>query len=119
VWGVLAGGLFSVYALFLYTLQGGASLEQLGITLRDLIGLYVLGGLLVGILAGMMLPLTKRRSGAVLVGIVAALPFYFGVVVMLGQDDWYSGVISALLVGGGSGFVWWEPFADDSPGTTG
>jgi hypothetical protein len=53
--------------------------------------------------------LTVERSGAVVVGVIAALPVYVGAGFLLGHEDYYTGIVVAVLAGGASGYLWWEP----------
>lgn len=63
-----------------------------------------------------MLPLTIRREGAAVVGVVGALPLYLAASTLLGHEDLTSGAIAAVVVGGVAGFLWWEPPPTDNQG---
>lgn len=85
--------------------RSGSSLqEEFGITFFQLFGLYIMGGAVGGACFGMLLPLARWPAGAVLVGVVAATPVYFGVAVLL-DVPLISMLPAPILVGGTLGYL--------------
>lgn len=112
VLGLFGGVFLSLLALIIYGIRGPGVFDRLGVSLGSALALYMVAGSLGGTMLGIMLPLTVERWGAVLTGIVAAVPLYLGASILLGHEDLYSGAIAAIIVGGVVGFASWEPPSD-------
>jgi hypothetical protein len=106
--GVMVAVLISLVAVMMYVLRGPQMFERLGISLTSTIALYFAGGIIGGSLVGLLLPLATWRWGAVLVGIIAAMPVYLGAGVLLGEDL-SIGIFLAIIVGGVVGYLTWSP----------
>ena len=106
--GVMVAVLISLVAVMMYVLRGPQMFERLGISLTSTIALYFVGGIIGGSLVGLLLPLATWRWGAVLVGIIAAMPVYLGAGVLLGEDL-SIGIFLAIIVGGVVGYLTWSP----------
>jgi hypothetical protein len=111
--GIAGGVFFSLSALLIVALRGPSMLDRLGVSLAGLLLVYIGGGAVGGTVAGMLLPLTRRRWGAALVGSVAALPIYHGAGMLLGETDYGVSILLAVLVGGTVGYTAWEPVATE------
>ena len=98
---------FSVIATGLVLLTGGAVLAEYRLSLVAILGCYLLGGVVAGAVVGLLRPLTRTRSGAILVGTIAILPFVIGMGLLLvgalgppvtaGWYPYYFAVASLLL----------------------
>jgi hypothetical protein len=108
--GLVVGLLFSLYAVVIYAISPG-TFDRLGISLGATVSLYLLGGVVGGTICGLLLPLTKYRSGATVLGAITALPVYLGAGVLLG-GSLSTGVLLAAIVGGAVGYRVWEPPAE-------
>lgn len=89
--GALAGLLFtaflSVIVVVLYIFSGGsARFEANDTTLLTTIMAYVAGGLAGGVIGGLLAPLVKSALGAMLVGVVVAVPFLTALFIAI--DGW-------------------------------
>jgi amino acid transporter len=105
----------SVVAVVIYAVRGPDTFARLGVTLASTVSLYLIAGVVGGALVGVLLPVTVWRWGAAAVGILAAVPLYVGVAVVLGQSDLLSGLIAAVLVGGVVGYGLWSPANERTP----
>lgn len=119
VMGLLTACGLTLVAVGLYLLDGPDRFQD--VSLGGAIGTYFLAGALGGPLFGLVLPLTARREGGVLVGIAVALAVYFPISQLI--PALATGALGAGLVGGIVGFVVWTPVATDtgenqSSGTT-
>lgn len=56
----------------------------------------------------MLLPLTRYRWGASIVGVFGALPAYLGAAWLIGEKA-IAGIIPAVVVGGAVGYILWFP----------
>jgi hypothetical protein len=113
--GVLFACIYTFIALAIFTLQGPATyrrnLGQLGLAIL----VYFGGGIAAGTIVGLLRPLTRDRGWAIVVGIVAALPMFFGAAVAvrggiaaLGPDMKFSIVLCSLVLGSFAGNYLWS-----------
>jgi hypothetical protein len=119
LFGFSIGMMFSVYVSLLYVVRGSAPFERLEVSVLSVVVFYLLGGIAIGSLVGLLLPLAKSRLGAVLVGSVAGTAtFVFALVSIYGFTSW-SGVAALLavtwgvLVGSSCGLVYRQLFGSD------
>lgn len=73
-WGVFFATCFSAYTGLLYLIRGHDPFEVQDVTPAELVGFYYAGGVIVGGIVGLALPLARRLWGAVLVGGLAGIP---------------------------------------------
>ncbi len=73
-WGTYYLLALGAWVLLLYLLRGPAPFDRLGVTLWSVLAVYLASGLSAGPIVGAMLPLVRWRLGAVITGILAALP---------------------------------------------
>jgi ammonia channel protein AmtB len=107
--GFLGGSLFSAIALVLYSVRGEELFERLGTSLPNVLLIYHAGGAVAGLVVGLLLPLTIWRWGAVIVGILGAIPVYFGAGMVMGDLDLTLDLAVAVVVGGIVGYSWYSP----------
>ena len=105
-YGLLIATGFSAWVVTVYLRSGNAPFEKVGTTLWAVILLYFCAAILIGPIVGLLLPLARTtRSGAALLGIVAAIPFYaMARITLEGFTSWTLGdalviLILALFVG--------------------
>jgi hypothetical protein len=108
--------LYTLLALVIFVATGGAAFEAQGATLGLVILTYFFGGITGGAVFGLLLPWTRRRSGAVLVGILVALPIGAGFGMAMNGPiwTWREDAIAAtlffgLVLGGFGGYSFWTP----------
>lgn len=91
---------FSVWVLGLYLFRGNTPFEKLGTTLGAVILTYYCAAILIGPLAGLLLPLARAgRPGAALVGALTAVPLYAMVLITLeGIPSWTPRTAFVILV---------------------
>lgn len=76
--------------------------------------IYIVGGLLVGIIVGLLAGFTRTRVGAALVGITAATPLSFLYALTQPPDPTFAGSrVSAVALGAGMGWVIWPQSSND------
>jgi hypothetical protein len=114
--GVLFGGALSCIGILIYLLRGSQAFASNGVTLLGAIAGYFGCGIVVGIVVGLLRPLTKRRWGAAVVGAIATIPAYKlmrltmdGVVSWTTQDI-QGAVFFALVLGAPLGWTYWGIF---------
>ncbi|MGH9242246.1 MAG: hypothetical protein ACRD3G_29720 [Vicinamibacterales bacterium] len=105
-YGLLIATGFSVWVFVLYLRRGGAPFEKIETTPLAVMLLYFCAAILVSPIVGLLLPVARAgRSGAALVGTVAAIPFYaMARITLEGFTSWTLGdalviLILALFVG--------------------
>lgn len=100
-WGSRYAVVYSIVGTII-ALARRSALQNYGLTLPQLIGLYVLGGISGGMITGLMLPLVRGQVSAAIVGFFVALPIMamFGAA-MYPNELWSSNffVTSALSAG--------------------
>ncbi|HVS59779.1 MAG TPA: hypothetical protein VHE82_03685 [Gemmatimonadaceae bacterium] len=72
--GLAVSVFFSVWATIAYALKDARQTAALGVTLREVVAAYLLGGLFGGAFAGAMIRFMRWAVGAFVLGFVANLP---------------------------------------------
>lgn len=116
LYGIGMAVLYSLYVSILYVVEGNQPFQAYGISFGIVVILYFLGGIVGGVLLGMLLPWTSRRSGSAVVGIIVACPFaiaaglaVFGPLLDWGFDEWFGTGMVGILLGGWGGYYFWKP----------
>lgn len=107
-WGLGIGGglcLFLIPSLLRY---GNHPLPGYGITPLQIAIVYVLSGLVGGLLMAALFPLSRWFLGSFVLGMIVLFPAYMAFGVLMRENDpwaqsWTIGVICAFFVGGGVG----------------
>lgn len=120
--------LFSLWAVFLGLFQG------FQITLRGggptipvvvIVAVYMIGGLLAGVIVSLLYPLVRWKVGAAVVGMIAGTPISIGIAASLaGFGPWddglvFAAVLTAVVLGGGVGVGFREIFYEEADETGG
>jgi hypothetical protein len=112
-WGIRYAAAYSLVGTLIAVARRG-TLAEYGLTLPWLVGLYVVGGIGAGALAGLLLPLVRGELTAGLVGFVVAAPVMFMFAVALNPADLWSydtvlaWLLSAALLGPVCGVGLWR-----------
>jgi hypothetical protein len=120
----LLGGLFfafclSAYVTILYAVRGSAPFEAKDTTYGSIVAVYFVSGTLIGLIIGVVMPLTRRWWGAMLVGTVGAFIVYvaFDIADRGGSLSTFpkacltvESIAFAITVGCLSGLVLWHVF---------
>lgn len=86
--GVIAAAFLSVLAIVVFVIEG-PSPENVGVRIWDLIALYGSGGLIAGGIAGLLAPATRHWAGAMLIGVIAAIPVAaLSLITLNGMAQW-------------------------------
>ena len=122
-WGVTNGALFAAVFSVLAMFIAGSRGEIAGSQLWLVIAAYFASGISAGLVVGLVRPWTRRRLGAILVGIVAAVPA--GLALQLAYDldtrnafRWSVALVFALIAGMLGGLIRWSQTwgrANDTP----
>lgn len=119
--GVLAGVAAATFTILIVAaivgVRGGAVFERFGTTLLGASALYLGAGVVGGAVVGLLLPITVWRAGSAVVGVLAAVPLYLGIAIVLPETDMWSGLIAAVVIGGLVGYGLWSPPKDLPEGT--
>ncbi len=114
--GIFVAVLYSIVATAVYLITAGRAFEAHGLTLLSTILAYFTGGILGGAVFGYMLPWTRKRVGAIVVGMITALPAGVGLnMAMRGpptrwdDSDIFAVVIGSIILGGLLGNSFWSP----------
>ena len=120
-WGAVFGLTLCVLALVAFLIGGRATFDGLGTSLGQVLAVYLVGGVTLGIIVGLFRPLTRRPVGAGIVGFAGGL--LFGALIRISQDgfsDWTAGdavqlSIFAAVLGVPVGLVYREIFMTSPP----
>lgn len=103
--GLAFAVVYSAVATLLYAFGAGSSTSGDPLPgLPLLILIYLGGGMLGGAAVGWLMPYSRTRLGAIIVGAVGALPFFAGLALIDDSVNVPASVISALLLGGILGY---------------
>lgn len=112
--GLIFACLYSLYVGGLYIVRGSEPFERLGTNVLTVIATYVIGGVSAGTVVGILRPLGKRRSGAILIAIVAAFFVFLGIAIAAdgppnhwGKDNWIGLIVLPILFGAVLGNSFW------------
>ncbi len=95
----LAVSLFlSVWATIAYALKDARQTEAMGITLREVVAAYLLGGLFGGAFAGAMIRLMRWAAGAFVLGFVTNLPTTLMIANVVASDASLPAKISLAVI---------------------
>lgn len=115
-WGMGVGVLFAIVLMMYFMVReqllGDVSLWAQGETLEQVIAMYLVAGMMGGLLLGVLLPWARDPLGAVVVGIIVVMPFFvLQAWVDAGRPGgereigWWSVVVGSALVGGLAGYL--------------
>lgn len=117
--GLVAAAFFSVVAMVIFVIEGPPP-ENLEITIQSLVILYVSGGLITGAIAGLLAPVARHWAGAMLVGVIGAIPLSaLALITLDGTAQWTRTsteviVVWSLVVGSLVGLGLWHATKDYS-----
>ena len=111
--GLVMATIYSAFAGAMYILDSSTSSAEEGITLGAVILTYYAAGAVGGVVTGVMLPLGRTRYGRMLIGVSAALVFFFcaytamdGPVWSWNRDAWEGLIFLSLLFGVALALMW-------------
>lgn len=117
---MLFGQIFDLLALTLVLVRSilfGTSFSTTTVEARDVVVAYVAAGFTAGICTAPLLPAIKRRTGAIFVGTIAALPYHFFIAFVLEESlsTWSlastgTALVLSIIVGGIIGYTTWEDY---------
>jgi hypothetical protein len=87
--GAAMATLYMLYVLVLFVFRGNAPFEAIGASVGALILAYYAGGLLAGAAAGLLWPLTRYRTGAIVVAIPCTWVVVVGISMTTDGPFWY------------------------------
>ena len=104
VWGVTFGlamaALYSLIAIVIYVFAGQEPFAAYEISLGEALIGYWAGGLLGGAIFGVLRPLARKPFGAIVVGIVVAVPASAAIIFTIDENaPWQAVIIMALIFG--------------------
>jgi len=96
----------SIIAIALYIVQGPNGLARIGITLPQVLLLYVLGGVIAGTIVGLLRAHVTSALSATIVGALAAFPvcicayvLKYGALSRWDREPWILSAVGALILG--------------------
>ena len=119
-WGLAFATVYCAYVTLIFIIGGPGVLDRYGVSLGEVVLVYVVGGILSGASVGLLLPLTRWKAGSALVGVVAMLPVFVGIAyTVAGPPPWefpqkFATVLSSVVVGGLGGLIFKDVFDQGS-----
>ena len=114
-WGLVLAAFFSVIVGGQFVFMGPSVVSSRGMSLGTAITAYFVGCVGGGVIIGLLRPLTRRRAGALVVGVAASVPLSIASLAALqgSPQHWEEGalpffVIVGMLLGGAWAYQWWE-----------
>jgi hypothetical protein len=88
-WGLAFAAVLGIWVAVMYPLGGAKAVNRIGVPFAALIVLYLVGGVAGGALVGVLLPIVRWGWGAIVVGVLAFVPFGYAVTgVLIGFAPW-------------------------------
>lgn len=88
-WGRFMGGCFSLLVIPRLVTGGNRPIAGYDLTPLQIVGLYLVSGLLGGLIIALLYPFKQWFLGAFCVGMLRALPAYLGAALLMrGNDPW-------------------------------
>lgn len=123
-WGLVMGLIYTLFAsvvVFAKEFQDSAVSQHVEIPL--LLAAYPVTGVMAGLIVGLFRPLLVSRTGAVIVGVMAAVPVTLAFVRLvrgplsgLATPEWIGAGGAAILLGSMGGYIWWGQMSGFDPG---
>lgn len=111
-WGIGMAVVFSLFVIVQSLLRGSFYYERYSISTWTIVGAYAVAGITAGIVAGVLRPMTARRAGAILLGMLVGVVVYGIVGIAMFGLHWaaaVSALVAGSLVGGMLGWRWSDP----------
>ena len=107
-WGLFMGVGFCIFLIPSVLTGGNRPLQRYGLTPLQIAAVYLASGILGGALIALLYPLKRWFLGAFLLGMLAALPAYLGLALLMRGHDPLPvtltiGFVASFFVGGGLG----------------
>lgn len=119
-WGLAFASGYIAWVLLLYLVAGSAPFEEHGnLTVGKAIVAYIAGGVLAGSIVGSLRPLVRWLLGAIVLGVIAAVPVTLGMLIaMVGMPPWafeykFAAVIAPIVLGSLGGLIMREIFYEE------
>lgn len=98
-WSLSLAAIWCAYVCVLSVVRGSTRFDAYGTTLWMIVAVYIVNGVMGGIILGALRPIATSRLGAILVGVAVAIPFF--IAVWFATDGpfshWRSNSIEAIL----------------------
>ena len=114
-YGVAMACAYSAIAILLFLIRGPRAFIHNGISLVSTIAVYLIGGILGGLMLGALRPLTRYFLGVLLVAIPVSAPLFGGILVATkgvpwqwSEKTWITFVIATCFFGPFFGFISWR-----------
>ena len=108
-YGFIFACLYGIYAVGLYTVRGPAPFAHDGTTLGATLAAYFAGGIVAGGVVGALQPLTRIRTGAILVYSIAAFLVFVSIAIAadgIHNISWFGCALGGVLFGTIGAFAW-------------
>ncbi|SRR6266498_1785612 len=122
---IVAAGFSGIVAIQ-YLLKGPKFLEKYGVDLTGLFSYYWFAALVIGVVLGLLRPITRYRSGAILTGVIVGLIGYgaasilmFGFPRSWASEIWVIAGSGGLFTGVYAGNHFWEEYVEPNLPVTG
>jgi hypothetical protein len=113
--GLVIGVMYTALAVLLYAFTGSGRFDKVGIPVGVLCLLYLVGGLVAGLVLGVFRSALDNRASAFVVGILAAMPISFGITGALSHgfsqwtmDEWIMVLVMSMILSAMGVSILWE-----------
>jgi len=109
--GVLAGVALLVFLAARMQILSSDALTAPQMSVAENVFLFLLGGALGGLIFGLLLPFSRHRAGATIIGMLVVAPFYAlqglleGSTLTDGARPWWITAVVSVVVGGLAGYL--------------
>ena len=112
-WGFCGAIVYSAFAVLILIFRGEGPFATNDTTFGTVIALYFVSGITVGIVLGVLRPLTHSRVGAAIVGVICTIPAVFMGEMVLNErwsleQNWMTVLVVSVVFGSLSGLIFWR-----------
>jgi len=118
--GMLIGGLYSLFVLILYSVDGPRRFDKINVALPALIGLYLGGGFTAGLVLGAFRSSLRSRTTAYAVSLLAAIPVAIGTTVLVTRNgthwtskEWFVATFMSVFIAVAGMAAFWKGDPED------
>ena len=114
-WGIGVAGIFCAFVSLESVMRRSTYFAQYGLSLSQVVGIYLVSGVAVGVALGVLRPWTSTPIGAMVVGFVSAFPAAVAIYssthgnpMRWSDREWHNALLMSIMIGPTFGLMRWH-----------